>query len=124
MKFEDYMLADAQLNGPFELPASFFDAEGELQLEKGMEDLIAKGLIYNDSVEKPEYGDELKEMHPGAHRFLECYYDSQRRAVSDKLVEDRFADYYIEDGREVFRWTKKGIEYLAAQKLKLEEDSE
>lgn len=111
MNFQDYMLAEAQFGGPFELPAAFFDEDENLDLTNGMQYLIDKGLIYNNSIDRPEYGDELKEEHPGAYRFLESYYESQRRALSDMLVEKGYANYFIEDGREVFRWTAKGVEY-------------
>jgi hypothetical protein len=119
MKFEDYMLAEVQLSGkPFELPSAFFNEEDELDLIAGMEYLISRGLIYNNDVNKPTYGEELLEAHPGAHRFLESYYDAQRRAISDQLVEDGYVKYYIEDGREIYRWTQEGVEYMAQQKLK------
>lgn len=115
MEFQDYMLFEAHAGGPFELPARFFDDNGELDLEAGMTYLKEKGYIYNDDLNMPQYGEELKEAHPGAYRFLECYYDSRRRAITDKLIEDGFVDYFIEDGQEVLRWTKKGVEFIENQ---------
>ena len=81
MEYQEYMEAEVLFNGPFILPNEFFDEEGELNLEQGMKSLIDKGLIYNNSVTRPEYGDELKEVHPGAFRFLECFYDSQKKST-------------------------------------------
>lgn len=114
------MEIEVLLNGPFVLPDEFFEEDGELNLDAGMQSLIDKGLIYNNSKEVPQYGEELKEAHPGAYRFLESFYDSQKRALSDKLIEDGYLNYYIEDGDEVVRWTAKGVEYLEEQRRKIE----
>lgn len=95
---------------PFELPEQFFDENGDLDIEPGMRYLVSEGYIYNNDINLPQYGEELKEAHPGAHRFLECYYESQRKALSDRLIEDGYIEYFIEDGKEILRWTAKAAE--------------
>lgn len=122
MEYQEYMEIEVLLNGPFVLPNEFFDDSGELDLETGMQSLVDKGLIYNNSTSLPQYGEELKEAHPGAYRFLDCFYDSQKRALSDKMIEQGYLNYYIEDGNEIVRWTEKGAAYLEEQRRKIEGD--
>lgn len=108
MEFQEYLKAEAVLSGkPFELPQEFFP-DGELSIEAGMKHLVELGLIYNDSIDLPTYGEELREYSPGAYRFLESFFQAQRQALLDRLVEEGILEFYWDDGKERYEFSRFG----------------
>ena len=106
MEFQEYMQAEVMFSKkPFELPEEFFP-DGELDISAGMEHLVELGLIYNNSTDLPTYGEELREYSPGTYRFLESFFQAQRQAMLDRLVENEILEFYWDDGKEKYRFSR------------------
>lgn len=111
MDYLEYMRFDTLVNGPYTLPEEFGAEDGGIDVDKGMKWLVDAGYIYNNDPQRPTYGEELKRDYPDVFRYLESFYDAQKKATMDRLVEDGYVNAYLEGNELVYRWTAAGAEF-------------